>query len=49
MYNIKKLPKIINTNKVNKLKALRISNDDVVGLFQEIYRKNKFDIEFGIK
>ena len=44
-----KLPKRCNKKQAEKLESLRIRNDDIDELLQELFRRDKFDTEFGIE
>ena len=44
-----KLPKRCNKKQANKLGALRIKNDDINELLEEIFRRDKCDTELGIE
>ena len=46
IYHNNKLPKMCNKKQAENLEALKIKDDDIYELLQEINRKDEFDIEF---
>lgn len=43
------ITKKCNKRQAKKLAALRIKNENIYELVEEIHKRNKFDIEFGIE
>ena len=49
IYKINILPKRCKKNEAKKLGTIRISNDNIDELIEEIHRRDKLDIDFDIQ